>query len=73
MTYLIGALVCFACLILFFWVGVSVLQYVRLGEERMKTTPKGRLMMRTAYGALVASGLVVAAAVGRWILAMLGV
>jgi hypothetical protein len=73
MTLLIGALVSFCCLVAFFWVGVSVVVYVRLGEAQMKTTRKGRLMVRTAYGALAVAGCVIAAAVARWIVAMLGV
>jgi len=69
---MIGALAAFSFLVVAFWCGVSVVQYVRVGEAQLKTTRKGRLMTRTAYGTLGVAGCVIAAAVARWIVAMLG-
>ena len=73
MDWVIRSLVGFLVVVCIFWCGVSVVQYVRIDEAKMKQSRKGRLMTRTAYGALIAAGLVVAAAVGRWVLLMLGI
>jgi hypothetical protein len=73
MDWVIRSIVGFLVVVCIFWCGVSVVQYVRVGEKQLAVTRKGQLMTRTAYGTLVAAGLVVLAALGRLVAGWLGV
>jgi len=70
---LVTAIVAFCLCVLFFWCGVSVVQFVRVGEAQLKRTLKGKLMLRTAYGTIAVSVMVIAAFVARQLVGMLGV